>query len=199
MAVVSLTSFPCSFESGNTYVVTMPLTGGPSGPYDPATWTAKIWLSLNGATPTGITATSSGQNFIFTFSATTTAALVPGDYQFAIYVTDASSERETALTGGIEILPNLAAAITPSFAQAQVTLLETVMAAFNATDKIAVSLNGQSFSRADVATYKAQWTFWKSQTIAENRIAAARRGENVRNDFAPHFGDPGLPSPYRLW
>ncbi len=197
MGVISLTSFPCSFESGNTYIVTLPLQGQTQA-YDPAVWTAKIWLGLNGATPTGITATSSGQNFIFTFSATATAALPPGDYQYAIYVTDAGNERETALTGGIEILPNLAAAITPSFAQAQVTLLEGVLAAFNATDKQSVSLNGQSFARADIKTYQSQWSFWKSQTITEQHIAAARRGENVRNDFAPHFGEPGLPSPFRF-
>jgi hypothetical protein len=182
MAVTALTSIPCSIEAGNTVVIQMPLSG-----YLPTTWTAMLCLSLNGATPTIITATSSGNDFVFTLSAAATAALSIGDYSYAIYVT-ASSERTTAQTGTITITQNLAVAATPSFAKAQVTLLQTAIAALNTTTRTSVSLNGQSFTRASIAEYQRQLTYWEARVIRERREAAARRGENPSQDYAPRFG-----------
>lgn len=188
MSVAALTSFPCSFEAGNTVIVQTPFSG-----YLPASWTLTLYLSLNGAAPTAITATSSGSDFIFTISATVSAALAPGDYQYAVYAVAGSERTNLNLPSGqITVTPNLAAAITPTFAQAQVTLLETVLAAFNATTKMSVSFNGQSFTRANVGSYRQEWAFWKARVIAEQEVELARRGVNTSKNYAPSFGTPGV-------
>jgi hypothetical protein len=181
MAVETLSGVPCHFESGNTIVFEEVFTDFPA-----SSWAATFCLSKNGVSASPVTATESDDTFTFTLSATATAALTPGLYDFAIYVTS-GSERATAKAGRLTISANLAASQTPSFAQAQVTLLQSVLAAFNATDKQSVSFNGQSFTRAGVMQYRQELVYWESRVIAERRAAARLRGEPTHRSFGPRF------------
>ena len=177
MAAVTTTSgIPTSIEAGNEYHFTVNYVAFPVG-----AWTAVLILARGTGTPVSTAATTSGSNFLFTLTSAVTAALgvaATGEYQFAVYVTS-SSQRATAETGIITILPNLAVAQTPSFAQAQVTLLQTVIAAFSATDKREVDFNGQKFVRAGVNEYQKQLVFYQAAVIREQQARKAQRGEQT--------------------
>lgn len=183
MAFEALSSIPCEFESGNSVTITMPLAG-----FLASEGAATLFLSLNGSAVNNFAATESGDDFTFTLSKTATAALAPGLYDWAIYFTYTAGERVSAGEGQVRVTANLAASQTPSFAQAQVTLLETVLAALNTTDKQSVSFNGQSFTRANIKDYQQQWTYWKARLIAEQRAAARARGQEVQSVYSPNFG-----------
>src|SRR5688572_27689276 len=103
MAVETLSGVPCRFESGNTVIFEEVFSD-----YPPSSWAATIYLSLNGAVAATVTATESGSAYTFTLSASATGALAPGLYDYAIYVVS-GSERTTAKTGQVTVLPNLAA------------------------------------------------------------------------------------------
>lgn len=181
MAVSTLAGTPSTIESGNTVLFTESFAD-----YAVGTWTDSFVLSFNGGTPVATAATTSGLLFLVTLSAAVTAALTPGIYDYAHYVTSAS-ERTTAKTGTIQILPNLAVAQTPSFASAQVTLLKVVVAAFNTTDKITVSFNGQSFTRANVGDYQKQLIYWEARVYRENAERDAARGTSTGGRVAIKF------------
>lgn len=181
MAVETLSGVPCHFESGNTVIFEEVFSD-----YPPSSWAATFYLSKNGTAAANAVATESGSIYTFTLSAVTTAALAPGVYDYAIYVTS-GSERTTAKTGKLSVTANLAASQTPSFAQAQVTLLQTVLEGFNATDKQSVSFNGQSFTRANVDQYRKELVYWEARVFQERRQAARLRGETVSNSIGPVF------------
>lgn len=182
MAAVETTAgVPSSIESGNEYHFTLHYPD-----FAPGTWTAAFVMVNGTGTPSSTAATTSGSNFLVTLTSAVTAALAPGDYQYAVYVTS-SSQRATAETGLITILPNLAVARTPTFAEAQVTLLETVISTFSGTDKRMVDFNGQKFERADVSQYQQQLVYWQSRVIAEQQRLAAQRGEHTGGRIDPQF------------
>ncbi len=182
MASVETTSgVPSQFESGNTVPFTLNFASFPVG-----TWTLAFVLSRGTTAPVSTAATTSGNDFLVTLSAAVTAALAPGIYQWAAYVTS-SSQRTTAATGALTVLPNLSVTQTPSNAQAMVTLLESVLQTFAATDKKMVNFNGQQFERQSVKEYQEQYTFWKAQLIAEQRALAAQRGESTGDRVAIKF------------
>lgn len=184
MAVETLSGIPCSIESGNTVIFEEGFSDFPA-----SAWSATLFLSLNGTVnPTSWTASESGDTYTFTLTAANTAALAPGVWNYAIYATEtATSQRATAKIGQIEVKPNLAASQSPSHAQAMVTALETVLQTFAATDKVSVSFNGQSFTRANVIQYREEWAFWKAQLQRELAIAARQRGESTQKIYAPRF------------
>ena len=182
MASVTTTSgVPAQFESGNTVPFTMTL---PS--YPPGTWTLAFVLSSGTTAPVSTAATTSGTDFLVTLSAAVTAALTPGVYQWAAYVST-SSQRTTASTGTLTVLPNLAVTQTASFAQSMVTALQTVLATFASTDKKEVDFNGQKFVRQDMKQYQEQFVFWKAQLLSEQSALAAQRGEGTGGRIAAKF------------
>lgn len=198
-AVTTTAGIPAEIEAGNEYHFTVNYPDFPVG-----TWTAALVMVRGTGTPVSTAATTSGSDFLFTLTSTATAALgvsATGEYQFAVYVTS-SSQRTTAETGIITVLPNLAVAQTPSFAQAQVTLLQTVLAAFNATDKREVDFNGQKFVRAGVNEYQKQLVYYQAAVIREQQAQKAQRGEQtdgrVDVQFIPITGQfPTYYSPTR--
>ena len=95
--------------------------------------------------------------------------------------------RYTAKQGTINVLANLTATATPSFAQAQVTRLQTILAEFSATTKQSVSFNGQSFSRAAIKDYQEQLSFWQATVIRETAADNAARGSTTSNRITLSF------------
>lgn len=175
------TGVPLQIECGGTsaFLLSYP-------DYAPGTYTLTFVLSLGTAAPVSTTATTSGTSFLVTLTATATAAIAAGVYQYAAYVT-AGSTRYTAETGRITLLPNLAATQMPSDAQAMVTLLTAVMKLFAATDKFIVDFNGQKFQRANMADYQKQFVFWKAALLSEQSALAAQRGEGTGGRIVAKF------------
>lgn len=191
-AVTTTQGVPVSIEAGNEVHFTVSYAGYPN-----SAWTAALVLVKGTGTPSSTAATTSGTDFLFTLTSAVTAALGvagTGEYQYAIYVTS-SSQRTTAETGLITILPNLSVARTPSFSEAQVTLLQTVLASFNATDKRVVDFNGQKFERAGVSEYQKQLVFYQAAVIREQQALKAQRGERTGGRVDAYF-PPAWPSPY---
>jgi hypothetical protein len=168
-------------ECGNTSAFLLNYPDYPVG-----TYVLTFVLSAGTAAPSSTTATTSGTNFLVTLSAAATTALTPGVYQWAAYATSGST-RYTAATGKITLMPNLAATQTASFAQSMVTLLQTVLAAFAATDKRIVDFNGQRFERYAIKDYQTQYTYWKAALISEQAALAAQRGEGTGGRIVAQF------------
>lgn len=183
MAFEALSSIPCEFESGNSVTITMPLPD-----VSPSEGAATLYLSLNGTAVTSFAATEGATDFTFTISAAASAALAPGVYDWAIYFVYTGTQRISQGTGKVRVTANLAASQTPSFAQAQVTLIETALATINASPNQSVSFNGQSYTRSTRKDLMDQYTFWKARVISEQRAAARARGECVPSTYAPTFG-----------
>lgn len=172
MGIQTLTGIPKSFTAGDTVLFTENFTDFPND-----TWTAKLWLNLGSGAPTSTTATVSGSNYLFTLANTYTANLSPAQYEYNIVVTNAgASQTAVAKKGLISVLPNYAVAQTPTFAEAQVALLQTVLAEFNATTRASVSFNGQSFSRASISEYQKQLLYWEARVLQERAKTNALRG-----------------------
>ena len=176
-----LVGIPMQFEAGDTVIFTESFAD-----YAVGTYVATLVLNNRVAAATTITATTSGVLFLFTLSATVTAAITAGAYTYAIYATSGAT-RYTAKQGTINVLANLSATATPSFAQAQVTRLQTILAEFSATTKQSVSFNGQSFSRAAIKDYQEQLSFWQATVIRETAADNAARGSTTSNRITLSF------------
>lgn len=94
----------------------------------------------------------------------------------ASFVFSDGTHRATSDQQSVSILPDPTVAATPSFAQAQVTLLQTVVAAFSTSAHQTVSFNGQSFTKSNVTDYRNQLVYWQAIVIQENAKANALRG-----------------------
>lgn len=176
-----LAGIPMQFEAGDTLTFTEAFAD-----YSVATYVATLVLNNRVAAATTITATTSGALFLFALSATVTAAITAGAYTYAIYATSGAT-RYTAKQGTINVLANLTATATPSFAQAQVTRLQTILAEFSATTKQSVSFNGQSFSRAAIKDYNEQLTYWQATVNRETAADNAARGSTTSNRITLSF------------
>ena len=171
----TLTAIPAQIEAGDTVLFTESFAD-----FAPGTYTLSLVLNNGASTPTTIAATTSGTGFLFTLTAAVTAALTAGAYSFAMYAT-AGAARYTAKTGALTVLPNLSATAPPSFARAQVTLLQTALAELNSTGRQTVNFNGQSFTRANVADYQKQLVYWQAAVIREQAAANALRDVSTGN------------------
>jgi hypothetical protein len=183
MAVETQSGIPCTIQSGDT--VNFAWT---NAKYPTSAWSAVVYLSKDGTAVLNDAATELNGEYNGTFSAVETAALAPGVVDYLIrYTETATSQVETGETGSLVVTANLATNQTPSFAQSQVTKLKTVLDTFNATDKQSVSFNGQSFTRAGVAQYRQELTYWESRVIGERRAATRQRGQCDGSTYAPRF------------
>lgn len=167
MALSPTDGVPLQIEAGNSASFLLSYSD-----FSPSAYTLTFVVNSGTASPTSITATTSGTKFLVTISTTVSAALPLGVVPWIAYAS-ASGVRYTAGSGTITVLPNLAVAQTPSFAQAQVTRLETVLAEFTATSRKEVDFNGQKFVRADIGEYQKQYTYWKA-IVAQEKAALAR-------------------------
>lgn len=180
---------PFSIDSGETvrFLVS-------DADYSALLWTAAFVLNNGVDAPVSTPGVPNGTGFDIVLTAAVTAALKPVQYQWALVYTAISPVTEKAIgeTGAIEVLPNPSVQATPTFAQAQVTLLETVIASFGGNAFTSVSFNGQSFSRDNLTTYRSDLIFWQARVIAEQRRLNALRGTD-QGGHIPIVFVPGLP------
>jgi hypothetical protein len=151
-------------------------------------------------TQSGIqSAIASGDDFLFTLTNANTATLLVGDNLVCVVFSDGTN-REASDWREVEVLQNPLAADPVSYAQAQVTLLQSVITAFNTSSHNVVNFNGQSFTRGSVSEYQKQLTYYEARVMRENRAVEAQRGIAPRRVSGPSFAnDRRWPFQHQHW
>lgn len=141
-----------------------------------ASWTASVYFKDVGGNVLPFARTSiSGSDHVFALTNANTLTLIAGKNVVCVVFSD-GTHTQTSDWSEVKVLDNPTAVSTPSFAQAQVTLLQGALAKFNGTTHQSVMFNGQSFSRANISTYRGELTYWQSVVRNEQEQAKANRG-----------------------
>lgn len=175
-----------------------------SSVYVPSSYNSTFYLSQGNAVPISANGSNQGNNvFRYTVAAASNAGLSEGTYQWLIRNAEIATPTHihTIQQGEIYVLPNLAVAQDPTFAQTMVDLLQTALETLGATTEQSVSFNGQSFTQANIEQYRRDIAYWESRVIAENNKRSTARGKGasggVRYGFEPsgpsYYSDPQNP------
>lgn len=197
MAVAPIIGIPCKIEAGDAVSFLLSYTSYPA-----STFAGSFVLSMGTIAPVITAATASGDNFLVTLSSTATAPIVPGNYEWAFYVTQ-SGNRYTAQNGVISVLPNLAVAASPSTAQNMLTALNAAITALASSKNQSVSFNGQSFTKRDMKSLLEQRVLLQAEVMREQAALARQRGGpdpgRIAIEFVPQENQNFLfyPGPYR--
>lgn len=151
-----------------------------------AGWTAAMILNQIGSAPISITGSASGDNFIFTIPAATTAAMGAGLWTWAARVT-LSGQVATADAGDFTLLGNYASTLTKSMAQQQLDAANTALLALVANPDSSSSFNGQSYSKENQASLLDIIRNLKSLVRQEEAEAAGLRGDAPSRSVRPYF------------
>lgn len=129
----------------------------------------------------------SGDIHVFALTNANTLTLIAGTNLVCVGFSDGTNR---AISDWQEclILADPTTAATPSFAAAQVALLKTVIASFNASSALTVNFNGQSFTRDNLKAYQDQLITWQAELYEEQEQAKVDRGispigNRVRTQF----------------
>lgn len=186
MAEPTFQSLPPVIEAGNQVI----FTENPSL-YPVTDWTLTLYIAQGGQIMLTLPAVVTGNYFTFTIPGAMTASFRGGQYDWAEYA-QMGSVRETAQTGVVTVIPNLAINQPPTYAQQQVTNLQGALAKLNSGSNVSVNINGQSFTKRDLAQMNTMLTFWKAEVYKENAFQASLRGScgdgRVRIRFVPSGG-----------
>ena len=155
-----------------------------------AAWTLRY--ALRGPTGLDIDAVAEGTGWRASIGLSASAALAPGLYTWAAFVTRGTFERETVARGQLTVQPDLAQLDTGSTydgrSQAQRALAdcEAALAKFNASGgKVKrYDIAGRSMEFATIGELLQLQTFWRSKVYAEQGAAQTAAGAgNPRNLF----------------
>lgn len=172
MPVTTTSGAPNVIEQGNTYVFTEKFTDFPN-----TGWTAQYLLAIPGATPYSTNATNSNSDFKFTLNANWTPNTPPGHYTYSIYVTEmASSQRATAKTGVVQVIPDMSQTQPLSDAATMLSNINSAITSLTTGGFQTVTVNNVSYSRYDVTTLIAMRTRLQAEVIREQEAADAFRG-----------------------
>lgn len=153
----------------------------------PATaWTSQIVFKDEAGAVKTFSGSASGGDHLFALTNVQAATLVAGPNRTCLIFSDGTN-RQSRDYQSVTVLADPTTAETPTFAQAQVTLLRGGIAALNASANATVSFNGQSFTRASRQEYQTQLTYWEARVIRERELADAERGIVRNNVIAPAF------------
>lgn len=184
MPVTTQSGPPKLIEAGNSYIFTESYSQYPA-----TLWTMKFVLNntMTGA-PTTVIAGASGLNFLVTLTTTITSALTAGLYDWVEYLTEiASSQRTTGNTGSLNVIADISQPIAPSFAQAMVTQLETIIQQLASAAFQTVNFAGQSYTPKDITKLQQDHTYWQATVFRERDLALANRGVDTSGRIQPAF------------
>ena len=156
------------------------------------TLTYKFRLENNGSTTFSVDATADGNNYKITLSASTTASITEGKYNFISYVTRTSDNaRVTVDRGMIEVKPNLASSTseTRSHAKKMLDLIESLLEGKATKDVSSYSIAGRSLNKMSVSELLEWRNYYKTEY---NRELSKQRNENEDgsgNTIKISFGD----------
>lgn len=170
MSINTTQGIPAIITAGDAISFTVNDPNYPAG-----TWTSILIFKNTLNAVLTFAGVQSGTSHQFDLTNTNTATLSVGRNLACIAFSDLT-HRGTGDWQEVLILADPATAQTPSFAQAQVTLLQIVLAEFNATSAKSVNYNGQSFTRGSIAVYQNQLTQWRAELRQEKEQEKADRG-----------------------
>lgn len=170
MSIATTQGIPAIITAGDAITFTVDDTNYPAGD-----WTSILVFKNQLNAVTNFTGVQSGTSHLFTLTNAQTATLTAGRNLVAVMFSD-GSHRETSEWSEVLVLADPATAQTPSFAQAQVTLLQTVITAFSTSSAITVNFNGQSFTRDNLKSYQDQLTQYRADLYKEKEQEKADRG-----------------------
>lgn len=140
-------SLPRSLVAGDSLSLLVADVDHPFG-----TWTGK--LAIGADTPVVINSSDGGSSqHLFAITTTITGAIPHGQYGVTLVFTNAGdSLRETRPCPSIYILPNPLAGITPSWAQATLTLVESALQKIGKATNASVSINGETYTKTNLTS-----------------------------------------------
>ena len=152
------------------------------------------------------TADTDGISFLATLESAQTALWVPGLYLWGAYVTDASNNQVQLPTvfSTVEIRPNLASNPTGadprSFAARTLALIEDTIAALTGRRVASASVNGQSYSLANIGELFTLRERLLSEVRREQAQARLNAGMGASNKIGVRFRplNLGMPSGPRV-
>jgi len=174
MACQPTSCVPRAIDAGTTVVFHVDSNCHPS-----SEWTGVLVFNngIDASKSVTMTANTDGRQFDVTLTPTFTAALALGSTMaipLFTRISDSAVEYGNAQT--TVVLPAITATATPSTAQAMVTLLTAALARLAASKNASVSFNGQSFTKANISTYRDQLTYWQAIVIQEQEELTMLRG-----------------------
>lgn len=184
MSVVTQQGIPAIITQGD---VTSFIVSDPN--YPQPDWSSTVKFKDAAGAVKSFTGVAYGSDHSFVLTNANTLTLVTGQNFVCVVFVDGSANRETSDWTLCTVLTDPTAASTPSYAQAQVTLLQTVMAQFNANGFKTVNFNGQSFTGESVVEYRAQLTYWQARVRFEQEQDKVNRGiKPIGNRIPLAFG-----------
>lgn len=127
------TTEPATLRAGDTWQ----WTRGDLSDYPSDTWTLTYYFR-NATSHFNVVATADGSGYAVSVALATTAAIVPGGYDWAAFVTD-GTDRYQVGSGRTEVLPDLAGAVPydgRSFARRMLDAIESLLLGRATTDQI---------------------------------------------------------------
>jgi hypothetical protein len=151
--------------------------------------TYDIWIAFRGPSQidikdgeSGVTIETSGTGWAITVTAATTELYTAGDYWYNIYMGKSSfSERYTAESGTIKILPNLSDVTETydnrSHVKKTLDAIEAVIEGRATKDQMAYSIAGRSLSLTPIPELIQLRQVYKREYLTEQQVEKIARGE----------------------
>ena len=150
----------------------------------------KARLEGTGATVITITASASGDDYLVSVAAGTTASYSTGVYRWQAYITRTSdSARVTVDSGTFEGLPNRAAntADPRSHAKTMLDKIESVLSGRADGDVASYSINGRSLTKIGVEELMAWRDRYRAEYLREVRAERRDNGQGTGSTVLARF------------
>jgi hypothetical protein len=151
-------------------------------------WTLRFSL-VNGASKVEFSASSEGDDYAVSLSASVTSAWHPGRYRFQAYVSRAE-DRHTVGTGTVDILPDFSSAATfdgRTHAERVLEAIEAVIEKRASRDQESYTIKGRSLSRTPLPDLLVLRDKYKSEVREEKRAEKIRAGKKPGNKILVRF------------
>ena len=176
--MADLTEIPSTIRGGTTVPYTRTFPSYPAN----GGWTAK--LHLRGKSVLDVTGSPSGAAFVFTLSATDTAGLEAGPYDWFEIVQDGAGERKEAASGKLEVLPDpreLGAGAALTHEQRMLDALTAKLEGRLETDMERYGIYGREVDKIPINTVRAMWRDYKQRVWRQ--LHPGKFGPQVRVEF----------------
>jgi hypothetical protein len=180
MAITTTIGVPTVVEAGNNYNFQETFTDFPA-----SAWSMQFVMQLPGVAANVFNASAVNTN---SFQVNLSNLSVAGRYTFSEYVTEtSSSQRTTAKTGVLEVIPNLTQTQALSSAATMLALITTAITNLTTGGFLSVSVNNVSYTRQDVSTLISMRTRLQAEVIRERQAADAFRGIETSGRISTRF------------
>lgn len=183
MAIPVQTVFPQSITSGDTTRLQLSLPDAPA-----TTYSAVLILNQAGSAAVNCTGSASGENFLFTITASQSATMLPGAWTWQARATQTSSgDVSTILAGDFTVLANPASTLSKTTAQQQLDAANAALLLLAGNPDAETNFNGQMIRSVDIPKMIEVVRNLKALVAAELNDAAGLRGDAPTRSIRPYF------------